>query len=295
MSVDIGRVVAPVMTPIADDGGHMVDRIPEVVEYTLDCGCDAVIASGTGVQDIHTLSTEERMAEIEQVTEVVNGRVPVIAGVSHPAMVEVDRLIDHAEAIGAEAVMGTPPWGPTVTQDHIFEYFARIANRSALPVFVYNNPGLTTGMDRETLRRVADLDEVDWIKESGHDWKKIAWLVDRLQEAGRADVFATMEVFLPLLDAGGTGVVSPAPTTVPCNELLAAYESTDRETAVTLQRELSRFPPVGASAGGAAIWKAVSTADGVDVGEPRDPHDPVTETDLELLREWLGRVDIRSP
>ena len=294
MALDLSGVVVPVITPIADDGTVEYDRIPAAVEYALERGCQSVISSGTGVQDLPALSPEERKADISGVIEAVDGRVPVVAGVSYPADDIVEDLIDHAEAEGAEALIGTPPWGATPHQETIIQYFDHMADYADRPVFVYNNPGLSTEMTRETLRRVADHDNVRWVKESGHDWKKIAWLIDQLDRAGRAEMFTTMEVFLPTLQAGGTGVVTPAPTNLPCMRLWTAYQEGDLDTAAEIQQELSLFPPPEAQTGGAAIWKAAATADGFDIGGPREPHDPVTDRDIDALQGWLERMGINE-
>lgn len=293
MSTQLSGVIAPVITPIGADGSIEFDRTADAVEYTLERGCHGVIASGTGVQDLPSLSPEERKTDISHVIDAVDGRVPVVAGVSYPAKTVVEDLIRHAEAEGAEAIIGTPPWGAEPDQETIFRYFEHMAEYSDIPVFVYNNPGLSTDMARETLRRVADLENVRWVKESGHNWKKIAWLIDQLESAGRAEMFTTMEVFLPTLQAGGSGVVTPAPTNVPCIDLWEAYNEDDIQTAQEIQRDLSLFPPVEAETGGAAIWKAAATADGFDLGGARAPHDPVGESDLEALRGWLEKTGVR--
>lgn len=288
----IKGVVAPVVTPLDDEGGLVLDRVEESVEYTLECGCHAVVASGTGVQETAALAPEERKELISTTIEAVDGRVPVLVGVSYPAQPIVSDLVAHAEAEGADAVLAMPPWGVPPSQDAIVRYYEAIAAESDLPILAYNNPSVTIDMDRETIREVARIDGVDYVKESSRDWQKIGWLLETVHHEGHAEVFTTMDVFLATLQAGGSGIVTPAPLSTPSMEIYKAYQKGDIGRAVEIQRTFGDFPPEEAEVGLTGVCKAATQLAGVDVGPPRPPYDSISDEGRAAVDEWMDEVSI---
>lgn len=292
MSKRITGIIAPVITPLDDEGTLVPDQIEDSVEFTLGCGCHAVVASGTGVQETASLSPEERKTVISETIAAVDGRVPVLAGVSYPAQPIVSELVAHAESEGADALLAMPPWGLTPSDDAIVRYYEAIAEETDLPILAYNNPSVTVDMSRETMLRVAEVDGVEYIKESLRDWQKLAWLFERIHHEGHAEVFATMDVLLPTLQTAGSGVITPAPLTVPSMEIYEAYEEGDLERAVALQRTFGDFPPEEADIGLTSVCKAATQLAGVDVGPPRRPYDAVDEAGREAIDAWMDERDI---
>jgi 4-hydroxy-tetrahydrodipicolinate synthase len=292
MTESITGVVAPVVTPIDEDGNLAVDRVEDSVEFTLECGCHAVVASGAGVQETAALAPEERKTLISETVDGVDGRVPILAGVSYPAQPVVSDLVDHAESEGVDGLLAMPPWGLEPSQDAIVRYYEEIAAETDLPVLVYNNPAVTVDMAKETMRSVAGIDGVEYVKESSRNWKKIGWLLERIQHAGHADVFTTMDVLLPTLQSGGSGAVIPAPGSVPAMRVYEAYEADDLESAIAAQRTFGTFPPDEVSTGLTAVCKAATRLAGVDVGPPRPPYDDVSGDGREAIEAWLDEEDV---
>lgn len=100
MDSNIEGIISPVLTPIADDGSVAEDRVSDSVVFALKCGCHAVVAAGTGSQETASLMPAERIRLITTTIEAVNGEVPVLGGVSYPALSVVSDLIKHVESEG---------------------------------------------------------------------------------------------------------------------------------------------------------------------------------------------------
>lgn len=292
MTERITGIIAPVLTPVDDDGNLVADRITDSVEYTMECGCHAVVASGTGVQETAALAPEERKTVISETVSAIDGRVPILAGISYPAQPIVSELIAHAEEEGADAVLAMPPWGVAPSQSAIIRYYETIAAETELPILAYNNPSVTVDMSKETMLDVAKIDGVEYVKESLRDWQKLAWLFERIHHEGHADVFATMDVLLPTLQTVGTGVVTPAPLTVPSMRIYDAYEAGDIDRAIEIQRTFGDFPPEEADVGLTPVCKAATQLAGVDVGPPRRPYDGLDETGREAIDAWMDDVGV---
>lgn len=292
MTESITGVVAPVVTPIDDDGNLSAEQVEESVEFTLECGCHAVVASGTGIQETAALAPEERKTLISETVDAVDGRVPILAGVSYPAQPIVSDLVAHAEAEGVDGLLAMPPWGMPPSSDAIVRYYEAIAAETDLPILVYNNPAVTVDMTKETMLTVAEIDGVEYVKESSRDWEKVGWLIERIQHAGHADVFATMDVLLSTIQSGGAGAVIPAPASVPAMRIYEAYESGDFEAAIAAQHTFGTFPPDEVSGGLTAVCKAATQLAGVDVGQPRPPYDAVSDDGREAIDSWLDEQDV---
>lgn len=286
MVSEIRGVISPVLTPIAKDGSVAENRIADSVEFSLECGCHAIVAAGTGSQETASLTPSERMHLITETVRAVDGEVPVLGGVSHPALPIVSKLIDHAESAGVDAVIAMPPWGDIPSDEAIFRYYEHIAQKTELPVAVYNNPTISVDMTKETMRRVAQIEGVAHLKESQRDWQKIRWLIENIQSAGHAEMHTTMDVFVQTIQAGGSGAFIPAPATKPAMRAWKALEDEDIDKAIDHQRAFVSFPPAAAN-GFIPACKAGAALCGYDLGPPRPPFDPIEPTGHDAVAEWL--------
>lgn len=293
MTADITGIIAPVLTPFDETGELQPEHIEDSVAFTLECGCHAVVASGTGVQETAALTPGERKTVISETINVVDGEVPVLAGVSYPAQPVVNELVAHAEQEGADAVLAMPPWGVSPSDEAILRYYENIDAETDLPILLYNNPSVTVNMSKELMARVAaEVDGVDYVKESSRDYQKLAWLFERVHKGSDTEVFTTMDVLLPTLQTIGTGVITPAPLSKPSMEVYEAFENGDFESALTAQRTFGDFPPEEAESGLTPVCKASTEIAGVSVGKPREPYAGLSEEGRTAIENWMDEVDI---
>lgn len=180
-----------------------------------------------------------------------------------------------------------PPWGDVPSDDAIVRYYEHIAQRSNLPVAVYNNPTLSVDMSKETMLRVAQIDGVDHMKESRRNWQKIRWLIEKVQQAGHTEIHTTMDVLVQTLQAGGSGAFIPAPTTSPAMSAWDAYRAGEIDKAIQHQRAFVSFPPEDTN-GFIPACKASAALCGYDLGNPRPPFDPIEQADRDAVANWLG-------
>lgn len=164
-------VMPALVTPFADDESVDHDALAELVEWTIEQGVDGLVPCGT-TGEFASMSAAERQAVVETTVETADGRVPVVAGA---AGTTVDEVLSHAEAaaeVGADAALVTDPFfhsanAPAGNE----EFFRRVADRTPLPLYLYNIP-MTTG-DRvavETVAALAAHDAVHGIKDTSGDF-----------------------------------------------------------------------------------------------------------------------------
>ena len=91
-----------------------------------------VVAAGVETQEYTYLSLDERKALIRRTIEFVDGRVPVMVGISHASFKTAIELAHEAERLGAAAVQLLAPLRPFAgppTQDDLIAYFEAVGAR----------------------------------------------------------------------------------------------------------------------------------------------------------------------
>ena len=122
-------VVPPVVTPYNPDFTVDYPSYTRVLEHLIAGGCHGLFVLGS-TSEVVFFDEPTRRRILEHTVKIVNGRVPVIAGVLDPA---TDRVIGHAQtaqAIGVDAVVATAPFYTITSQPEISSTSASSAARS---------------------------------------------------------------------------------------------------------------------------------------------------------------------
>src|SRR3989449_9904293 len=135
-------IVAPMATALTRDEKVDVKTTRALVDFLIAGGIDGLFPLGTS-GEFALLDREERKTVVETVVDQANGRVPVLAGVSDPSLENVLAFAKDAEEAGADAIVATPPYYYTTSDDGLFSHFETIARKSGLPLVMYNIPEWT--------------------------------------------------------------------------------------------------------------------------------------------------------
>ncbi len=119
-------VYAITPTPFTDAGAVDLDSTDRMVEFYIECGVSGLTILGV-MGEAHKLTQEESVAFTKRVLAAVDGRVPVIAGVSSPALGPMAALTEQAMELGAAGVMVAPMSGLN-TDEKIEGYFHAVCN-----------------------------------------------------------------------------------------------------------------------------------------------------------------------
>jgi len=195
-----------IVTPMR--GGKVDEEgLTSLINFQIDNGIHGLVPCGTTGESA-TLDFDEHKRVIELTVQIVDGRVPVIAGTGANNTLEAIELTESAKASGADAVLSVVPYYNKPSQEGLFQHFKTISEAVDIPMVLYNVPGRTvTNMLPTTVARLAALPGIIGIKEASGSLNQIADVIRRCPEdfiVLSGDDFTSMATVL----IGGRGVVS---------------------------------------------------------------------------------------
>ena len=240
-----GLIVAP-LTPFTSDLTVDDSALRRQINYVItDCRATMVVAAGVETQEYTYLGLEQRKALIERTIEFVDGRTPVMVGISHASFRTAVELAHFAERRGAQAVQLLAPLRPFAgppSQADLIGYFEAIARETRLPITLYLNPGPGADVSIPDTIALAKLPSVQLIKESSRDLARVSRLIVEIDRAGHARYFTTMQMLLATLELGGSGATMPPPGAEIARQVIDAFMAKDHERAAALQLQFALFP-----------------------------------------------------
>ena len=127
-----GLIVAP-LTPFDSELKIDKSKLRRQIDYVVEeCRATMVVAAGVETQEYAYLTLSERKTLIRCTIELVEGRVPVMVGISHPALRIAIELAHEAERLGASAVQVLAPLRPFAgapTREDLVAYFHQLARQ----------------------------------------------------------------------------------------------------------------------------------------------------------------------
>ncbi len=285
-----GLIVAP-LTPFTSDLKVDEPALRRQIDYVVgDCAATMVVAAGVETQEYTYLSLEDRKSLIRRTIEFVDGRVPVMVGVSHPSFKTAIELAHDAERLGAAAVQLLAPLRPFAgapTRDDLVAYFEAVSRETRLPITLYLNPGPGADVSIADTIALARLPRVQFIKESSRDLARVSRLIVEIDRAGHARYFTTMQMLLITLLLGGSGATMPPPAAEIARHIIDAFLAEDHRRAAELQVQFALFPAKWMHRGLAPAMKAAMNLIGVPVGEHYPPYTPLTRDETKALAAFL--------
>ena len=164
------RGIYPALQATFDESGEIdIASMERQVAHCIEAGTHGLVFPVMG-GELFYLSEPERKRFVEAVVGTAAGRVPVVAGVAAPSTPMAVEHARHAREIGADAVIGLPPYVSHASQEEKRAYYQAISEAAELPVFIQHSwPGMSGEFMASLIR---DIEHVSYIKEetrpSGH-------------------------------------------------------------------------------------------------------------------------------
>jgi len=119
--------------------------------YLASTGLTGLVILGTNAETF-LLTRDERRRLLETARSAVGADYPLMAGVGGHSTAQVLEFIADAHEAGADSVLLLPPayFGKATTPAVITRFFDDVANKSPLPIVVYNFPAVCNGLDLDS-------------------------------------------------------------------------------------------------------------------------------------------------
>ena len=282
------------ITPMHEDGSVNFEALKEIIEEQIEKGSDAIISVGT-TGEAATLSVEEHVEVIAYTTKVVNHRIPLIAGTGSNCTESAVELSRQAEEVGADGLLLVTPYYNKATQKGLYQHFKTIAEAVSIPSILYNVPG-RTGMSIEAKTMAAlyhDVKNIIGVKDAGGDMGKTLELMSLVDE--NFSLYSGEDgLILPILSAGGVGVISVLSNVAPkeTHEICAKWFAGDLDGA--RKEQLRALPLIHAlfSEVNPIPVKAAMNLQGKNAGSLRLPLTEIEKEHLEILKKEMIRYGV---
>lgn len=245
MAIFKGAGVA-ICTPFKEDGSIDYDRFRETIEYQINGGSDAIIVCGT-TGESSCLSHEEHLDAIKFCAEVVNHRIPVIAGTGSNCTETAIYLSTEAEKYGVDGLLLVTPYYNKATQKGLIEHFTMVAESVSIPIILYNVPSRTgCNIQPETAVTLCkNVKNIVGIKEASGNISQVAKLMSIAD--GQVDLYSgNDDQIIPILSLGGVGVISVLSNIAPGQTHDICQAFFDGDTAAAAKKQLDAIELVDA-------------------------------------------------
>ena len=293
MSIFKGAGVA-ITTPFLANGEVDYDTFRDQIEYQIQNGTDAIIVCGT-TGEASCLSHEEHLDCIKFCVEVVNKRIPVIAGTGSNCTETAIYLSTEAEKYGVDGLLVVTPYYNKATQKGLIEHYTMVANSVKLPIIMYSVPSRTgCNILPETAAKLCkNVPNIVGIKEASGDISQVAKVA--LLCGDDIDIYSgNDDQIIPILALGGKGVISVLSNIAPKQTHDICQAFFDGDTAKAAKLQIEAIPLVGAlfcEVNPIPVKKAIELQ-GRDTGVVRRPLTEMEPQNAERLKKEMQAYNV---
>jgi 4-hydroxy-tetrahydrodipicolinate synthase len=220
----LSGVLVALASPLTQEGSVDETGVARLVSHVLAGGVSGLLALGS-TGETASLDEGARRKVLSAVVRAAGGRVPVMCGVAQSQLSSVRAEIEAAARLGADAVLVAPPVYYPTDQAGVLAFYRQVAERAALPIFVYNIPQFTKVVtEPATIASLAREGTIQGIKDSSRDFEYFAGVCVATRDLPAFRIFTGSDTMLVAsLAAGGAGTICGAGNIAP-NLVVRIYE-----------------------------------------------------------------------
>ena len=278
-----------ISTPF-DENGINLNEFKKLLNFQLTNHADAIIVCGTTGESA-TMSTNEKEDLIKFTVDIVDKRVPVIAGTGSNNTANSIELSKYAESVGADGLLLVTPYYNKTTQQGLIAHYSAIADAVNLPIILYNVPS-RTGINilPETYAKLSKINNIVAVKEASGDISQVAKIAqlcgDNLNIYSGND-----DQVIPILSLGGLGVISVLSNIYPkfVHNMVINYLNGKHNAALSAQlNSLELINTLFSEVNPIPVKEALNIL-GFNFGNPRLPLVEMSETAKVKLKQAIEK------
>jgi 4-hydroxy-2-oxoglutarate aldolase len=284
----LSGVFAPITTPFDEKGNLLMEELAANIRQLNASRLRGYLVLGTN-GEFRSLSTPEQMEVLRTVVKTASSDKVIMAGTGAESTSVSIELCEQAARIGAHYGSLITPFffAKKMTDKPLIQHFVQVADRSPIPVLLYNNPGVTgVTVSTSLVKEVSSHPKIVGMKDSSPG-NLSAYILHARPGfsllAGSANFF-----FTGLLMGATGGVLSLADAfPEPCCLLYDLGIANKLKEGRELQFQLMELNQKVSGKFGVAGVKAAMDFAGFYGGPPRTPLSPLTPDEKKKLREDL--------
>ena len=291
MSIFKGSGVA-IITPF-NENGIDYEKLRELLEWHIKESTDAIVICGT-TGEATTMTEQEKKDAIKFTVDVVNKRIPVIAGTGGNNTKTSIEMSLYAESVGVDGILVITPYYNKTNAEGLIMHFKSINDAVKTPIILYNVPSRTNmNITPQTLLKLTELNNVVAIKEASGDISQVAKM--KALCGDKIDIYSgNDDQIIPILSLGGIGVISVAANIIPktVHDMCDLYLKGDCFKATKLQLDyLELMNNLFIETNPIPVKTAMNVI-GMNVGELRLPLYEMNNKNKETLVNTLKKYNL---
>lgn len=234
-----GGVIPAMITPCEAPGVPDRAGMTKLAHILIEEGCHGLFVLGS-TGELPFLDEDQRREMVIAAREGAGDDAILYAGVSGMGSKQVIRYAANAAQDGADVAIVMAPFFLKLDQVGLYAYISEIADKSPIPVGIYNHFRMPSIFEIDTVVRLAQHPNIVAIKDSSAESMRGVELANALQNLPMS-LFQGREPFLlETLIAGAPGCVTALANIAPewHRDLYDAIQKDDIETAADMQKRI---------------------------------------------------------
>jgi dihydrodipicolinate synthase/N-acetylneuraminate lyase len=162
-------IIPPMVTPLDGDGALDVPGLETLIEHIIRGGVNGLFILGT-TGEAPSLCEAVQNELIQRTCRQVDGRVPVLVGITNTCFETSIKTARTAQQNDANAVVLSTPYYFGLSQQDLVAYTKKLLGKIELPVFLYNIPSCTkVWFELSTLHELMNCPQIIGLKDSSAD------------------------------------------------------------------------------------------------------------------------------
>lgn len=194
------------VTPFTENENIDFDGLLRLMEHTSN-GCDYYVVQGTTGESATTTSEEKRQI-LDFVKKNNAKKLPIVYGLGGNNTTELLENVSKTDWNGVDALLSVSPYYNKPSQEGIVRHYIALADKSPVPVILYNVPGRTgSNITAASTLRLAQHPNIIAIKEASGNMEQAMEIAN-----GKPQDFLLISgddlLTIPLIAIGAVGAIS---------------------------------------------------------------------------------------
>ncbi len=295
---DLKGIVPPMVTPFDESGGVIYSDFESNIGRYLEEGVQGYLVLGSNGESVY-LEHDEKLKLIETARRCVPESMMLLAGTGLESTQATIQLTREAADRGVDGVLIKNPfyYKSQMTSDVYLAHYTAVADRSPVPVVLYNVPMFTgISMEAPLMIELAKHPNIRGVKESAGNVALISEMAWATTDHDFSIVAGAAPTLFPNMTAGARGGIVALACAAPSVmiRLYRAFEEGDYPLSAAMQRIVAPSAVAVTARYGIPGLKAAMEFEGFRPGLPRRPLLPLGASERKDLERTLERMNSQA-